>query len=108
MMYKVGDKVWFYTYDSGLREVSIIKIEDQYVILENEDILPLDKPLRVSKKDISFSKERIELLAFAINYKKGWLKRDIDRSIENNDVEKMKHHRKMIDLSIKEFPELWI
>jgi len=107
-MYKIGDKVWFYTYDSGLRKVSIIKIEENNVILENEDILPPDLPLRVPKKDISFSKERIELLAFAVNYKKGWLKRDIDRSIEDNDIEQIKYHRKMMDLSIKEFPELWV
>jgi len=98
--FKKGQKVWCYNYEQGLFEAEIQDVTAH--IGEGMTIsTPSGSKIVALIKEMFESKELASHYATAINFKRGWLKREM----ENNPSD---IYRQQISDSMDSFPELFI
>jgi hypothetical protein len=98
--FKKGQKVWCYNYEQGLFEA---EIQDGIVCIGDgmTIITPTGSKIVALIKEMFETKELASHYATAINFKRGWLRREM----ENNPSDS---YRQQISASMESFPEMFI
>ncbi len=94
------EDAWCYNYEQGLYKATI---KDGVIHggLGITVITPQGNDMVVLLSEIFESRDEAEAYSFAINYKRGWLQRELEKHPSDLYNERMKD-------SIERFPELWI
>ena len=94
-----GQEVWCYNYAQGLFKA---EVKDCIIYYNSMNLISADgKVLMVNTKEIFKTKELASYFATAINYKRGWLKREMETNPSTNYENQLKG-------SIEIFPEMYI
>jgi len=89
--------VWYYDYNAGKQRVLFLEcVNNKCKIKYNDDTFD-----DVVATNLFLTETECDLYAYAFNYKRGWLKREIER----NPTEELSRRLKE---SIRMFPELYI
>jgi len=97
-----GQKVWVYTYDDGFFSAVFDRYSNNnsaYVLYHNKN----KTNTKLFEKSQIHQSERLATdYATAINYKRGWLKREFEKYPNSAPYKQQKED------SIESFPEMWI
>jgi len=101
-IFNKGEEAWCYEYGLGLFKcvISDPRLHFGHITVEKyeENIL---KQVVMPLQNVFKSKAEADAYSFVINYKRGWLRRELEK--HPSDL-----YNKQMEVSMYYFPELWI